>query len=428
MPATGRGAHAWCGAAGGWRDARSGRPSRRRRSRRPRELARERATPASRPRPPPTACGGRRSTIRRSIAWSSSPTGRTCRCRSPACGSSRRAPSSASPSAGSFPRRRRRSPAATAVGLSEQVAALHRRSTDNSVGTTRSASTRPGSWISGASTGAAWRRKRASLLATVADYDAAIVSLTAEVARTYVVIRTVRGADRAGPGERRASGGGAADRRVPLPERRDVGAGCDAGDDAAGEHAGVDPELRDRPAPGAERPEHAARAADRTPSSALLGRAQGDPEAAREGGGRRAGRDAAAASRHPRRRAAGPPRSATASASPRRSSIPSFSLFGTIGLRSAEQRRTAVLSNLFAPGSLFYSVGPSIIWPFLNYGRADEQRARRGRALPAVCSSSYRDTVLKAAQEVEDALTGFLERQEAMVFEQNAVTAAANGR
>ena len=37
---------------------------------------------------------------------------------------------------------------------------------------------------------------------------------------------------------------------------------------------------------------------------------------------------------------------------------------------------------------------------------------------------NYRDTVLKAAQEVEDALAGFLNAQEAMVFEQNAVTAA----
>ena len=37
---------------------------------------------------------------------------------------------------------------------------------------------------------------------------------------------------------------------------------------------------------------------------------------------------------------------------------------------------------------------------------------------------AYRDTVLRAAQEVEDALAGFLNAQEAMVFEQNAVTAA----
>ena len=65
---------------------------------------RRRATRGSRLRRRPTACGGKASMIRRSIAWSSSPTGRTCRCRSPACGSWRRAPSSASPPAGSFRR------------------------------------------------------------------------------------------------------------------------------------------------------------------------------------------------------------------------------------------------------------------------------------------------------------------------------------
>ena len=38
---------------------------------------------------------------------------------------------------------------------------------------------------------------------------------------------------------------------------------------------------------------------------------------------------------------------------------------------------------------------------------------------------AYRDTVLKAAQEVEDALTGFLNAQDAVVFEDNAVKAGA---
>jgi outer membrane protein TolC len=37
---------------------------------------------------------------------------------------------------------------------------------------------------------------------------------------------------------------------------------------------------------------------------------------------------------------------------------------------------------------------------------------------------SYRDTVLKAAQEVEDALTGFINAEASMVFEQKAVVAA----
>ena len=38
--------------------------------------------------------------------------------------------------------------------------------------------------------------------------------------------------------------------------------------------------------------------------------------------------------------------------------------------------------------------------------------------------ANYRNTVLKAAQEVEDALSGFLNAEEALVFEQGAVTAA----
>ena len=37
---------------------------------------------------------------------------------------------------------------------------------------------------------------------------------------------------------------------------------------------------------------------------------------------------------------------------------------------------------------------------------------------------TYRNTVLKAAQEVEDALTGFLNSQESMAFEQRAVQAS----
>ena len=123
------------------------------------EAGARRATRASRPRPRPTACGGRRSMIRRSIAWSSSPTGRTCRCRSPACGSWRRAPSSASPPAGSFPRRRwlfgqRRARSGSAEQRSPTSA------TPTATSSTISwASTPPGSWTSGASTGAAWKRK-----------------------------------------------------------------------------------------------------------------------------------------------------------------------------------------------------------------------------------------------------------------------------
>ena len=101
---------------------------------------------------------------------------------------------------------------------------------------------------------------------------------------------------------------------------------------------------------------------------------------------------------------------------------PSFSLIGTIGLRALNTGTAS--HNLFATSSVFYSVGPSINFPFFNYGRlVNGVRVEDARFQQLLVS--YRDTVLKAAQEVEDALAGFLNSQQAMVFEQNAATAAA---
>jgi outer membrane protein TolC len=72
---------------------------------------------------------------------------------------------------------------------------------------------------------------------------------------------------------------------------------------------------------------------------------------------------------------------------------------------------------------LFYTVGPQIAWPILNYGRLQNAvRVEDARFQQSLLT--YRDTVLRAAREVEDAVTGFLNSQAALVFEQNAVTAA----
>lgn len=98
---------------------------------------------------------------------------------------------------------------------------------------------------------------------------------------------------------------------------------------------------------------------------------------------------------------------------------PSFSLFGTIGLGASSGAGTE-----FSLGDgLFYSVGPRIRWPFLNYGRI-ENSVRVEDARFQQLLVSYRDTVIRAAQEVEDALADFLNAQEAAVFEQGAVNAA----
>jgi NodT family efflux transporter outer membrane factor (OMF) lipoprotein len=87
---------------------------------------------------------------------------------------------------------------------------------------------------------------------------------------------------------------------------------------------------------------------------------------------------------------------------------PSFSLSGSVGLTAAgntETTRTGQsgFGQLFDSDSLTYAVGPSFVWPFLNYDRIKNnvrvQDARLQQALIA-----YRDTVLRAAQEVEDAM------------------------
>jgi len=89
---------------------------------------------------------------------------------------------------------------------------------------------------------------------------------------------------------------------------------------------------------------------------------------------------------------------------------PSFSLSGSIGLVTAGNTDTtrsgnSGLDQLFTADSLTYSVGPNFVWPFLNYGRLKNnvrvQDARLQQALIA-----YRETVLRAAREVEDAMVG----------------------
>lgn len=87
---------------------------------------------------------------------------------------------------------------------------------------------------------------------------------------------------------------------------------------------------------------------------------------------------------------------------------PSFSLNGSLGLTAAGNTDTtrtgeSGFGQLFDTDSLTYAVGPSFVWPFLNYGRIRNsvrvQDARLQQALIA-----YRETALQAAREVEDAI------------------------
>ena len=85
---------------------------------------------------------------------------------------------------------------------------------------------------------------------------------------------------------------------------------------------------------------------------------------------------------------------------------PSFSLTGSIGL-AANTAGDADFGDLFSSDALTWSVGPSFVWPFLNYGRIKNnvrvQDARLQQALIA-----YRESVLQAAREAEDAMASFI--------------------
>jgi NodT family efflux transporter outer membrane factor (OMF) lipoprotein len=100
---------------------------------------------------------------------------------------------------------------------------------------------------------------------------------------------------------------------------------------------------------------------------------------------------------------------------------PSFSLFGSVGLETIGNGPRP--HNFFSQSSIFYSVGPRINWPFFNYGRL-ENKARVEDARFQELLVGYRDVVLRAAQEVEDAMSGLVNAEDAVVFEERAVKAA----
>lgn len=103
---------------------------------------------------------------------------------------------------------------------------------------------------------------------------------------------------------------------------------------------------------------------------------------------------------------------------------PHISLFGTIGFQTTSgSSGSGASTSLFDSSSLFYALGPRISWTFLDYGRT-KNRVRVEDARFQQLIVGYQNTVLKAAQEVEDSLVAYLKAQEATVFHQNAANAA----
>jgi NodT family efflux transporter outer membrane factor (OMF) lipoprotein len=90
---------------------------------------------------------------------------------------------------------------------------------------------------------------------------------------------------------------------------------------------------------------------------------------------------------------------------------PSFSLSGFLGVGSTTvDSGNAIIDNFLSTDGGAVSVGAGFVWPFLNYGRIknniEVQDLRLQQALVA-----YQETVIQAAREVEDALAALSSAQ-----------------
>jgi outer membrane protein, multidrug efflux system len=77
---------------------------------------------------------------------------------------------------------------------------------------------------------------------------------------------------------------------------------------------------------------------------------------------------------------------------------------GFIGLLSGD------VSSLFAHGAEAWSVGPAVTWPGLDFGGA-KARLRAAEARSDVSLASYDQTVLRAVEDLEDALVAYRQQQ-----------------
>jgi NodT family efflux transporter outer membrane factor (OMF) lipoprotein len=107
--------------------------------------------------------------------------------------------------------------------------------------------------------------------------------------------------------------------------------------------------------------------------------------------------------------------------------FPRFTLFGSIGLQSSDKggavSNHATFSDLFDTDSITYFLGPTFQWPILSYGRlTNNVRVQDARFQQLLVN--YQETVLRAYQEVEDGLVGFLRSQEQVGLLRQSVDAA----
>ena len=109
--------------------------------------------------------------------------------------------------------------------------------------------------------------------------------------------------------------------------------------------------------------------------------------------------------------------------------FPRLSLMGSFSFLTSDKgnefANNADFVDLFSSNSILYSLGPKIQWPILNYGRIkNDVRAQDARFQQFLVE--YRNTVLRAMQDVEDGMVGFLRAQEEQAFLAESVKAYQN--
>jgi NodT family efflux transporter outer membrane factor (OMF) lipoprotein len=102
--------------------------------------------------------------------------------------------------------------------------------------------------------------------------------------------------------------------------------------------------------------------------------------------------------------------------------FPSFTLFGSVGW-SANDNGDNELGDIFNSNSFFYSFGPAFKWNLFNYGRLKNQvRIQDARLQQLV--TAYQNTVLDAAREVEDSMTGYIYAKREAEYVRQGVTSS----
>jgi NodT family efflux transporter outer membrane factor (OMF) lipoprotein len=270
------------------------------------------------------------------------------------------------------------------------------------------------------------RAEAGNYLATVADYDDVLVSLTAEVARTYAVIRTFEALiEYAGANVALQEEG------LRIAEAR-FRHGATSELDVAQATTLLESTRESIPQlqTGLQQAENALSTLLGQPTGAvrsLLSTSSGIPSAPAQVA---VGIPADMLRRRP------DVRSAELSAVSQCARIgvakadlyPRLTLFGTIGTQTTSGAGGlsghSSFSDLFGANSLFYAFTPQLVLPIFNYGRI-ENNVRIQDARFQQLLVGYQDTVLRAAQEAEDAMIAFLRAQEAAAFARKASTAAA---